>query len=130
MAKMNVCGAIGCELARGASFDPRRWAWRVARLTGDSLFEGHIHLIANFFSDCAANFGLHGQLVCSIAEGHERALKWDSVDLAAYFYQAAGTEELHGRRPDDIRPAAFAGALLQLCGETLVEDHGLSGTRR
>ena len=75
-----------------------------------------------------AQVSLDGQLVATVAEGHERTAERDAVDHAAHLHQPAGPEELKRVRPDEIGPATFRGALLQGRREVGIERGHLSVT--
>jgi hypothetical protein len=86
--------------------------------SGTTGCEVHVHRVARLLADGASCRGGHRQLVPSVAEGHERPLEREAVDLSVDLDEAAGAEELGGARPDHESPAAGRGAAF---------EHGVEG---
>ena len=91
-------------------------------LSRETLDEMNRHLISRILVDGGADRCLDGQLVRSVAQGHERALKLPAIDGAPDFDEAMRAKVLSSPRHDDISPTAPIRASAQFGGKALVQN--------
>ena len=87
----------------------------------EALIQADCDGVALFLGDLPADFGLDGELVGAVAEGHERAPERLAVDRSPHLHEAPGAEELNRARHHHVRPAALGRAPLQRGREPLLE---------
>src|SRR5688572_13362750 len=80
--------------------------------------------------DCLPNLSLDRELVPTVAEGHERASEWVTIQGSCNLDKASRAEEVGGSGHDDVCPTSLVGTLPKLRSESLIKlAHGIAPSR-
>src|SRR5580765_1795770 len=85
----------------------------------DAFHQPDRNAVAGVLLDDLPQIAVDGELVCAIAERHERTPERVPVHGASHLHQAASTEELGGARHDYVRPTSLCGTRLEHGSERL-----------